>query len=513
MKIHSAFGLCLFAAACSEDSSLLDASPADASFSDATSGVDAAADVGPADAGEPDGGLPSNLSGNWYLTHVFEDRELVETEDLSEADFRVYVGPPEDRRLLLGSGQSDGTFLVENVPPGIADLVISFEDSYKLVISTGARNLDLGFHRIGRPTITYAGRNTRLVLIADGLEPWQNEDELAMFSPSASGDSTGMLYGATNIPLVGSTSIAVNMDCSYYCPTFERGDPVVFSQLRYFATPELKGYARGRTLNAEPFSILTGVTSTVTGTFMSLPEKQLRIDWPLREIDDAPEWLPKRAQRIEGELYLTPAPRYEELGDFDFGPTLALFAAEPRASTATVTVSYTNPTAASWTEFATVFHGVSVDYLATGATEPYPLSAYYRASVPLDSSGELAVRLVLSAPREPLIAGRDALRRVDGVGMEPLLSWTPPAVGTASGYQLIIYELALFEEYTFPFTAAVLFTDIPQIQVPPGILEAGKEYVLSITAISNGRPQVSTVIWRHGPEFAAATTLTEIFVP
>ena len=86
----------------------------------------------------------------------------------------------------------------------------------------------------------------------------------------------------------------------------------------------------------------------------------------------------------------------------------------------------------------------------------------------------------------PTIAGRDWFQSQAGVGVTPRLSWQPPALGIATQYEVDLYELRLNGTATAQAFVAALFVADPAVTIPPGLLEAGKYYVIRITATNAG---------------------------
>jgi len=79
----------------------------------------------------------------------------------------------------------------------------------------------------------------------------------------------------------------------------------------------------------------------------------------------------------------------------------------------------------------------------------------------------------LGLPRAPQGNGLDAFTRQDGVGLTPTLSWEAPVPGPADGCTVQLVRLDGVGTPPWTYVAAI-DTAETSIELPPGILEAGK---------------------------------------
>jgi hypothetical protein len=91
----------------------------------------------------------------------------------------------------------------------------------------------------------------------------------------------------------------------------------------------------------------------------------------------------------------------------------------------------------------------------------------------------------LGLPRAPRVNGRDLFARQDGVGPTPTLSWGEPVPGAADGYTLQIVRLEPGGIPPWTYLAAIDTADVA-VELPPGILETGREYIAVIRAFKRG---------------------------
>ena len=122
--------------------------------------------------------------------------------DLSHAPIQVLI--PPSFAPISGTGNSDGTFTIPNVPVG--DFIFVAGSRY-LVMS--GDTLDLGEYFDGRSTNAIATAATNLTFNVTGLAAWQAADELELYSPSSGTLAFDLeSYATSGAPMVNDTSLA-----------------------------------------------------------------------------------------------------------------------------------------------------------------------------------------------------------------------------------------------------------------------------------------------------------------
>jgi hypothetical protein len=119
----------------------------------------------------------------------------------------------------------------------------------------------------------------------------------------------------------------------------------------------------------------------------------------------------------------------------------------------------------------------------------------------------------LGPPTQPRIEGRDAFAPQTGVGLQPTVTWSPPALGQATSYQVTI------SRRTQPVIAgetralsAVVYSG-RAFKVPRGFLQQGSYYTASITARSGPWDVFDRGPFRKGTPFHTADCYTGYFTP
>ncbi|HEY4869208.1 MAG TPA: hypothetical protein VII79_04295 [Candidatus Dormibacteraeota bacterium] len=119
----------------------------------------------------------------------------------------------------------------------------------------------------------------------------------------------------------------------------------------------------------------------------------------------------------------------------------------------------------------------------------------------------------LGPPTQPRIEGRDAFAPQTGVGLQPTVTWSPPALGQATSYQVTI------SRRTQPVIAgetrtlsAVVYSG-RAFKVPRGFLQQGSYYTASIAARSGPWDVFDRGPFRKGTPFHTAECYTSYFTP
>jgi hypothetical protein len=117
---------------------------------------------------------------------------------------------------------------------------------------------------------------------------------------------------------------------------------------------------------------------------------------------------------------------------------------------------------------------------------------------------------LLGPPQAPMIQGLDAFQAHSGVGLTPLISWSAPSVGTPTSYQVglgVVQGNPKYRSLIFNVYGAT------SLQIPPGLLESGSTYQLSISALAAPWDTVGRAPLRHGAPYATAQAVGAVFAP
>lgn len=407
---------------------------------------------------------------------------------------RAALGETVTRALMLEPDGGYQAFPASAVAPGVVEIpgvpvgpcLVEWRYSLGSTVPSftelSGNVLDQSSEVAGRPDV---GETTApLELLATGLAPWQGSptpsDRIQVVSSNAGQLldlwEPAILDGATEATIIPWEGLGT--------PLLDgaSGDRVHVIQLARVDGPVPHVAAvRSGTLPAT-FRVEEGVAQSAPVTLGPIARTAtLEADWALGEMEALlGEMGPSPGQyrshhlvvdaAAHGLVQVTPTLLSLELGP-GLGGTLQLGP-----------LTYGNP-------FPDFFlEGAWADMLATMKV---PLWMEWEPSITVDaavgvwlgapSAGRLAVRPAVSPPRDVRVAGLDVggLPPV-GVGTTPLISWSPPSIGTDLRYLLTIHRVVS----SYSFSVARFWTASTEVKIPPGLLQAGVNHYARITASS-----------------------------
>jgi hypothetical protein len=174
-------------------------------------------------------------------------------------------------------------------------------------------------------------------------------------------------------------------------------------------------------------------------------------------------------------------------------------------------ISYGRFLDSRWKEVVVTEFRASVQYPVSGGS---PVTLYAKAQR-ADPATELpaAIGPVVGPPASPVVNGKSLFQQEAGVSTTPVISWSAPALGSASSYELELYRLNANSTVTLVLHA---FLRNPSFRVPPDILLPSSSYLARITAHAapwDTPSYVGTYTFIPAYPFAFANCLTSTFTP
>lgn len=306
----------------------------------------------------------------------------------------------------------------------------------------------------------------------------------------------------------------------------ERGDRAWVNQ---FATREAGRLADSRRLGYEtvvrslqlpPFSHDAGTPLEVRGTFQPAPMTDVSLDWRLSAFAAYAPAAHPGATSSTSELDVFPAAHGLEYGWVGFsGELLVLLTPRGTTEDLVLPLSYGNPYPSTWGVLGQAIHGFRYPTtLSNGAAVVLGGSIQTTDRMSALAAGAIVPRI--SPPRGLAIDGQDAYvaRRLES---SPVVSWTPPELGTPSLYTLTLVRYdAPLPETTQPLPVPVNRFYLPgsarAVRLPAGILQPGKDYVLRLTAFASPGVDLSSaplVSYNRVPLYDATTVSGVLTTP
>ena len=427
----------------------------------------------------------------------------------------------------------DGTFSIDATPAGPYWLRFvngkhSREDVY---LFSDATELDLGRDVVGNDGGLATSLDTQLVVDAGGLSPWQDGDDGDFVIPELGYRSSIITFFSANTPITGDTSLA---DLTYFwlqqpLPASSQGDDTIFVQVRP-AHDDALGLdydAPVRTFQSAPIAIADADTARISGTFADPPAFDVPLHWARTgfaaqapamhpptctdELDNEIYWvhaMPGHGAR--GELsrsFLDP-----EFGIPDNGPRVVDDVFTLDTTDLSGTLHVTNPYPADW-----LYARYAISYAISCPVPGAGVPGNAEAEIGVVSSDLSTTITPLVGPvSAPTIGGHDLSQVQTGVGTEPTISWTAPAIGTATAFELHISEVDLSQFGGLMLhedVELIVPGDVTTIMVPQGVLAAGTAYQIRIRAISRTGQDPRTAPFRSGMPLGYADLFTNYFEP
>jgi len=177
-------------------------------------------------------------------------------------------------------------------------------------------------------------------------------------------------------------------------------------------------------------------------------------------------------------------------------------------------VSYGNPfPPSSWPLFDAYSWVSYALYVAPGATNPAAINAQatgYNTSLPTASS---PIKPLVGVVTNPTISGVNFFSDQIGVGLTPTLKWSPPALGKATYYDVLVFQLSNDSGNTDTAKIASIRTAGTTLSIPQGLLASGFGYVFLIRPWYAPGTNFAKYPYVLGPTFAIADVMSGLVQP
>lgn len=158
-----------------------------------------------------------------------------------------------------------------------------------------------------------------------------------------------------------------------------------------------------------------------------------------------------------------------------------------------------------WKEFRRVSYEFEIGTLAFGRVQ---------SDLPISGLGAGAITPVIGPPKSPLVNGNDAFSFNTGVGLQPTISWSSPALGTATSYlvEIVAATLDCTSSGGIGGISALVRTGT-SFKVPAGVLRTGTPYRVTITARQAPWDTADAGPFRTGTPLHIAQCVSNAFIP
>lgn len=425
-------------------------------------------------------------------------------------------------------------FQVQDVPEGPyfleADTQWDANTRFASLIELTTSTPDLTTVTSARPDVHLAANPVMLTMDVQGLAPWTKSNAAFTGDMLLFAGSQAHVYGRPGAgagappPAAGASAWHATFDWNKMTtasalglPDASKGDVETFYQRS--SAPIGSGATQGVAHVATKFARLDALTlhdgaaasaslaladAPMTGALRANLRNSL---WYTLLVDGNPAMKPVFAQGVS-VLAIPHSLQYPDQPTLGAGTSLVWIQAPPLTDADYGTINYGQFLGPMWKEARYVAYFAQADVPQPGTATPYTQQAFYTSYEPMPAVE--AIVPVLGPPRKPLIAGRDAFQAQSGVGLHPTISWSPPQLGAATSYTVTIATVG-----GTPAVAQTALTvyGVTSVQVPDGLLTAGAQYAITITATSAPWDKLDRAPFRTGMPYSTADCVTAVFTP
>ena len=436
---------------------------------------------------------PTGFVNGTAVDHAVTGTGIVDfTEDLGASTVEALV--PNGKggfNSFRGTGNSSGDLNIANVPSGYFWLHVmqpvggTISNNY---IWTNASDIDLGTLVTGRPNAAPIHSGVTVATNVGLAVSPKNGDSILWQSPDAG--ASGAPSGAVTNPYIASFAQTGNLiDSSQgdraFLVHYTSSAPVANVSLRSIA--EDIEYSSLQETDGSTVH-LTGNMTAVSGSTTDPVLKLSQFDGIWAGLNNNPN-----------------VQRYFDLVDSGYDGTYG-YANGVSLIHADMTQTNADIDLGSLTFGVVTSSGIPFYNFIDTATRKFPfnggtitlLAGSEILSKTLPTSASPIVPL-LGLPASPTIDGQSFYYDQTNTSLAPQISWGVPSIGSATYYELILFDITGAQPVQSNF-----FTNGSGAAIPAGILQTGHTYVLQlVTALDSGMT-FSTAPFRHGtsPTFA-----------
>lgn len=411
--------------------------------------------------------------------------------------------------VITGTGTNTGTFSISNVPSGFYLLQLGH-----LYVWTRNSVVDADFDADFRSTAVTANSDTTLTFDLTNLRSWQSTDS---FEVVCSNNASFDLYAAN----VGDTTLTGTFPYVGQLSDASQGDQYYMFQLM---TQKAKGYpfqGLGRYIAPPKFTQAQDSDTQIDGKLKTIAQTG-KFEANINGGDLATQTLAANpgAALVGTGIVLDVYPgsmakgfstATPDLVAYDFVPTDPFITSNGDLGV----IKYGNPfPPKKWTLFAGYTYSAATNYTAPGATNSAPLNSFVQDFTTMLPSKTSPMTPLVGVVQKASINGKKFFQNQTGVGMTPLLKWSPPSVGTATFYEVRIYELSNDGSGNTIINLTVrLRTAGTSLRIPPNRLSTGLGYVFDVRPFYVPGLNFAKGPFMSGPTSASADELSGLMQP
>ncbi len=459
----------------------------------------------PADAGvdmvtEPPPDAPPSIDGTWRDTfHTSSGPSTLSSCATPPSAVKI-----DDSNAAVtpysGACKADGTFRIE-APGNLGSYYLKVQTV--LYETTKRTGIDLSLDRLGRNDISGVTAAT-LAFSMSGMQTWNTGDLIFAFAPNL-GYRQNMSF-TSGAPTMGATSLSGVASWSGYKLDSAKSDTLQIVQLGKHTTGGGINYVTlDRVFNVPAFTLNDNAQHPISGAFQVPPASNLTLTLNVGSFNAfSAQVAPSVTNRtIQGSLFAAVSTDAVE------SPALFSFAQSSEGINIMSfgTVPLGDPFANAWKRLLKIQVAYSVPYTwnsIAGSMNALVVRVLTKASAEAGS-----VVAELGPPTQIKFDNDDAMTDT-AISPVPLVSWSPPSSGSATDYEVQVYE-AKINGSALSFTPVLrMVTKSTSVRIPSGYLLGQRQYVFAVRARVRSDVDVHSTPLRAGSEWASADALTAL---
>lgn len=452
---------------------------------------------------------PRTLTGAMSTTVYYGTTETRTPYDLSASSVSALVPESGSYRTIPGTTRADGTFSIPDVPGG--GVWLRFDDSgtgSPEFYWTESSQMDLNWASLGNPSVPRSSSTGTTTITVDPAAPGMtvaSQDILSPMAGYAASLTTSSSWPSTSFSWRGKPLLSTSRETDLIITGLTSGITTAGDTYRW-----ITGYSKS---GISAFTMQEGLSNTVQAnlTIQATPSSA----WARINRDAF------TAGTFTGGTLANPLLTTEYRAQFLGGSRGPIGGAQARLLTHTTstltgtldtgTLAYGDPFPTDWTRLIRIAYTTLAGPFTFGTgLDTYSVrfqvgtSSNWRADAPPSSN---PITPLVGPVGNLQVNGQSAMTPRTGVGTTPTLSWTAPAMGSATSYSVLFIDMDTDQDLAY------FITPNTSLQLPSGILPSGHRCMVVVMAYHKGGGYDGARPYASGWPYGYATMVSEPFVP
>jgi|GEM_PF-2183695 len=431
------------------------------------------------DAGSPDAGNPYEVRGTRVMHYRTDLADFTQPIDPLSPELKAFALEASGPRPLTVLTEPNGTFRVPDAPAGRYYLQLG-----TLHVLTDSRFVNLDRYELGRQDAVKSSPGP-VTVSASNLKP-EPFDNYPLWQAVSSNVGVSAYVDAADPVPADATSVdkhPVSYNQIYPIDPVlldaSRGDRLYFNAFIERNNASFTYAALERSFTPAPVTMGPFIETDLRGVFMETPQKTLTFEWWRSRFEAYQTQVHPQSTATNSQFVSISPTAWGSDGWYGFSGDLMYSYGNAGITDIHASITYGNPFPFSWGEVLTVTHDFRLDVRLPGTT------------IGSLSDGMNDTRLVRNAIRGPFAPRISPAQNVtvDGANAQqartlgsitPRIAWKAPLVGTPSAYRVRISRLYVEGTRTRVSHVAYLSTRETSVDVLPGILQPGQNYIFTV---------------------------------